>query len=73
MREEGNAKELAERTGQSERNARRQTQDTQKQSKAELQQTALARYAQGESFREIGKALNKAPNTIKSWCQNAQF
>ena len=73
MRENGDAKALAQRTGESERNARRQTQDTRKQSKAELQQTALARYAQGESFREIGKALNKAPNTIKTWCQNAQF
>ena len=68
-REKGDAKELAQRTGESERNARRQTQPQQQQSKAELQQTALTLYAQGESYREIGAKLNKAPNTIKTWCQ----
>ena len=73
VRENGNAKALAQRTGESERNARRQTQPQRQQSKAELQQTALTLYAQGESYRQIGAKLNKAPNTIKNWCQNAPF
>ena len=69
----GDVKAVMETKGVSERTARHQTQETRKQSKAELQQEALTLYAQGQSFREIGKALNKAPNTIKSWCQTAQF
>ena len=72
-REAGDTKAMAELTGQSDRNARRQTADVRKQTKAEQKQQALTMYADGKSYREIGKVLDKAPNTIKNWCQSVDF
>ena len=69
----GDVKAYTETTGQSERTARRKTEETRKQSKSELKQTALYLYAQGQSYRQIGATLKKAPNTIKDWCQPAPF
>lgn len=69
----GDVKVTMKTKGVSERTARWQTQSTRKQRKAELQQTALDLYRQGQSYRQIGKTLNKSPNTIMKWCQDADF
>lgn len=69
----GDVRAYAEATGQSQRTAERQTQQARKQSKAELKHQAVALYAEGKSYREIADILDKAPNTIKNWCQSSDF
>ncbi|MEH0007937.1 MAG: helix-turn-helix domain-containing protein [Flavobacteriales bacterium] len=71
LRDDGDVQALAEATGQSERTAYRQTQTAKKQTKAEMKQQAIVLHDEGKSYREIGKILGKAPNTIKNWvCKN---
>ena len=69
----GDAKGFMEATGQKKSTAYQKTKPNRDRSKAELKQQALALYDQGKSYREIGKALGKAPNTIKNWCQKQDF
>ena len=63
-RENGDTKELAQRTGQSERTARRQTQDTRKQGKADRNAEIFRRYDAGETQKAIKDALGIGIATV---------
>ena len=69
----GDVKALAERTGQSERSARRQTQDIRKQGKADRDAEIYRRYNAGESKKGIATALNIGRATVTRALESARF
>ena len=74
MRENGNAKELAHRTGQSERTARRQTQETRKQTKADRDAEIYRRYySSGESKKQIATVMAIGQGTVARVLSKSDF
>lgn len=72
-RENGDTKELAQRTGQSERTARRQTQDTRKQGKADRNAEIFRRYDAGETQKAIKDALGIGLATVNRVLNTRDF
>ena len=72
-REDGDAKAYAESTGQSERTARRHTQNARKQHKSERDAEIFRRYADGESKKGIATALGIGQATVSRVLEKAQF
>ena len=72
-RENGDTKELAQRTGQSERTARRQTQDTRKQGNADRNAEIFRRYDAGETQKAIKDALGIGLATVNRVLNTRDF
>ena len=73
MREKGDAKELAQRTGQSERTGRRQTQDQRQQSKDDRNAEIFRRYDTGETQKAIKDALGIGLATVNRVLNTRDF
>ena len=69
----GDVKGLAKATGQSERTARRHTQNAREQSKTERDTEIFRRYADGESKKGIATALNISQDTVARVLKKAPF